>query len=66
VDAWIATADAAGRAYLLPLSSLWDGARLVVATPVSSITGRNLSRGEPVRAGLGELRDVTMIAPHAP
>jgi hypothetical protein len=61
VDAWIASADAAGRAYLLPLSFLWDGAGLVVATPRSSITGRNLSRGEPVRVGVGELRDVTMI-----
>jgi hypothetical protein len=60
-DAWIATADAAGRAYLLPLSFLWDGAGVVVCTPRSSVTARNLSRGERVRVGLGELRDVTMI-----
>lgn len=25
VDAWIASADAEGNAYLLPLSFLWDG-----------------------------------------
>jgi hypothetical protein len=61
VDAWIATADPSGQAYLLPLSFLWDGTGLVVATPLASVTGRNLSRGEPVRAGVGELRDVTMI-----
>jgi len=61
VDAWIATADAAGSGYLLPLSFLWDGAGLIVATPSSSVTGRNLSRGGRVRVGVGELRDVTMI-----
>jgi hypothetical protein len=60
-DAWIASADAEGDAYLLPLSFLWDGAGLVVATPRSSVTGRNLSRGGRVRAGIGQLRDVTMI-----
>jgi general stress protein 26 len=60
-DVWIATADAAGAAYLLPLSFLWDGAGLVVSTPRSSVTGRNLSRGGQIRVGLGELRDVTMI-----
>jgi hypothetical protein len=61
VDAWIATADAAGGGYLLPLSFLWDGAGVIVATPRSSVTGRNLSRGARVRVGLGQLRDVTMI-----
>jgi nitroimidazol reductase NimA-like FMN-containing flavoprotein (pyridoxamine 5'-phosphate oxidase superfamily) len=61
VDAWIASADAGGEAYLVPLSFLWDGTGLVFATPRSSVTGRNLSRGERVRVGLGELRDVTMI-----
>jgi hypothetical protein len=60
-DAWIATADAAGSGYLLPLSFLWDGAGVVVATPRASVTGRNLSRGGRVRAGVGQLRDVTMI-----
>lgn len=60
-DAWIATADPAGNGYLLPLSFLWDGAGVIVSTPRSSPTGRNLSRGGRVRVGLGELRDVTMI-----
>jgi hypothetical protein len=61
VDAWIATADAAGSGYLLPLSFLWDGAGMIVATLRSSVTGRNLSRGARVRVGVGQLRDVTMI-----
>ena len=53
-DAWIASADAEGDAYLLPLSFLWDGAGLVVATPSPSVTGRNLSRGRRVRVGVGQ------------
>jgi len=61
VDAWIASADAEGDAYLLPLSVLWDGAGLIVSTPHSSVTGRNLSRGGRVRVGIGQLRDVTLI-----
>jgi Pyridoxamine 5'-phosphate oxidase len=61
VDAWIASADAEGDAYLLPLSFLWDGAGVIVSTPRSSVTGRNLSRGGRVRVGVGQLRDVTMI-----
>jgi nitroimidazol reductase NimA-like FMN-containing flavoprotein (pyridoxamine 5'-phosphate oxidase superfamily) len=61
VDAWIATADAEGNSYLLPLSFFWDGAGLVISTPRSSVTARNLSRGSRVRVGVGEVRDVTMI-----
>ena len=61
VDAWIASADTEGDAYLLPLSVLWDGASVIVSTPRSSVTGRNLSRGGRVRVGIGQLRDVTMI-----
>jgi nitroimidazol reductase NimA-like FMN-containing flavoprotein (pyridoxamine 5'-phosphate oxidase superfamily) len=61
VDAWVATADAAGNGYLLPLSFLWDGAGMIISTPRSSVTGRNLSRGGQVRVGIGQLRDVTMI-----
>ena len=60
-DAWIATADAAGNAYLLPLSFLWDGVGLIVSTQRSSVTGRNMSRGARVRAGIGMLRDVIII-----
>jgi nitroimidazol reductase NimA-like FMN-containing flavoprotein (pyridoxamine 5'-phosphate oxidase superfamily) len=60
-DAWIATADADGNGYLLPLSFLWDGTGLVVATPRSSVAGRNLARGARLRVAVGDLRDVTMI-----
>lgn len=60
-DVWVATGDAAGNGYLVPLSFLWDGASLIVSTPRSSVTARNLSLGGRVRVGVGDLRDVTMI-----
>jgi Pyridoxamine 5'-phosphate oxidase len=61
VDAWIATADADGNGYLIPLSFLWDGAAVIVATPRDSMTARNLSRAGRMRVGIGQVRDVVMI-----
>jgi hypothetical protein len=61
VDIWIATGSAAGDGYLVPLSFFWDGKGVVISTPRSSVTGRNLGQGGQVRVGAGELRDVTMI-----
>ena len=40
VDLWVASADATGDPYLIPLSYVWDGARLTVSTPRASRTGR--------------------------
>jgi general stress protein 26 len=61
VDVWIATGDAGGDGYLVPLSFFWDGKGVIISTPRSSVTGRNLGQGGRVRVGVGELRDVTMI-----
>ena len=62
VDAWVATADnETGAPYLVPLSFLWDGATLLLATPASSPTGRNLQAGNMVRLGIGPTRDVVLI-----
>lgn len=62
VDAWVATADpATGTAYMIPLSFLWDGRDLYVATPADSPTGRNLSDGQRIRAGIGPTRDVVLL-----
>jgi hypothetical protein len=62
VDAWIATADGdGGTPYLVPLSFLWDGATVLVATSASSPTGRNLARTGKVRLGIGLTRDVVLI-----
>ncbi|CCK25456.1 hypothetical protein BN159_1077 [Streptomyces davaonensis JCM 4913] len=61
-DVWVATASAEGGApYLVPLSFLWDGETLLLATPAASPTGRNLKATGTVRLGLGPTRDVVMI-----
>ena len=62
VDAWVATADGeSGTPYLVPLSFLWDGDTVLVATPASSPTGRNLAGTGKVRLGIGLTRDVVLI-----
>jgi hypothetical protein len=62
VDAWVATADkVSGTPYLVPLSFLWDGITLLLATPASSPTGRNLQASNTVRLGIGPTRDVVLM-----
>ncbi|MGW0188863.1 pyridoxamine 5'-phosphate oxidase family protein [Streptomyces sp. NPDC003362] len=62
VDVWVATADGEhGLPYLVPLSFLWDGATLLLATPADSPTGRNLATTGVVRLGIGPTRDVVMV-----
>jgi hypothetical protein len=61
VDVWVATASPDGGPYLVPLSFDWDGETLMLATPATSPTGRNLAAARTVRLGLGPTRDVVMI-----
>ena len=62
IDAWVATADAgSGTPYLVPLSFLWDGATMLIATPASSPTSRNLLATGKVRLGIGPTRDLVLI-----
>jgi hypothetical protein len=62
IDAWVATADGdSGTPYLVPLSFLWDGGALLIATPEASPTGRNLRATGKVRLGIGPTRDVVLI-----
>ena len=62
VDAWVATADpGSGSPYLVPLSFLWDGTTLLIATPASSPTSRNLQSTGKVRLGIGPTRDLVLI-----
>lgn len=62
VDAWVATADPAWQTpYLIPLSFLWDGQTLLIATPGRSSSGRNLQATGRVRLGIGPTRDVILI-----
>lgn len=61
-DVWVATADAAGGVpFLVPLSFRWDGSTLLLATPATSPTGRNLTVTGRTRLGIGPTRDVVMI-----
>jgi hypothetical protein len=61
VDLWVASADGAGRAYLIPLSYYWDGSHLTIATPRASRTARNLMHAGWARVALGPTRDVVII-----
>jgi len=62
VDAWVASADPAdGTPYLVPLSFLWDGGTLLIATPSASPTSRNLQATGKARLGIGPTRDVVLI-----
>jgi hypothetical protein len=62
VDAWVATAgEEGGSPYLVPLSFLWNGETLLIATPSSSPTSRNLLASGKVRLGIGPTRDVLLI-----
>jgi general stress protein 26 len=61
IDAWVASASAAGDAYLIPLSYLRDGATMTLSTPEASLTGRNLRASGWVRLAVGPTRDVVMI-----
>ena len=61
IDAWVATADSAGRPYLIPLSFLWDGTDLWLSTAASSPTGRNLRDNGLLRLTLGLTRDVVLV-----
>lgn len=42
-DVWVASASPDAVPYLVPLSYVWDGTRLTLATPEASPTGRNLA-----------------------
>jgi len=62
VDLWVATADpGTGEPYLVPLSFLWDGETLLLSTPASSPTARNLVATGRARLALGETRDVVLV-----
>lgn len=60
-DAWVATASADGEAHLVPLSFWWDDGTLVMSTPGTSVTARNLAASGAVRLAVGPTRDVVMI-----
>jgi hypothetical protein len=61
-DAWVATADpGSGTPHMVPLSFLWDGTTVLIATPAASPTSINLQASGMVRLGIGPTRDVVLI-----
>jgi Pyridoxamine 5'-phosphate oxidase len=60
-DAWVASADRDGNAYLVPLSFLWDGVAITVTTPEASRTARNLRASGKARLAIGPTRDVVLV-----
>jgi hypothetical protein len=61
IDAWVATASAAGAPHLVPLSLAWVDERVVIAVEESSLSARNLAASGLTRLGLGPSRDVVML-----
>jgi hypothetical protein len=62
VDCWVASAGpSSGIPYLVPLSFLWDGASLLIATASSTPTSRNMQETGRVRLGIGPTRDVIIV-----
>lgn len=61
IDCWVASATADGDAYLIPLSFYWTGTDLILATPASSRTARDLQRVGRARVALAPTRDVVLI-----
>jgi hypothetical protein len=60
-DVWVATADAAGQAHLVPLSLWWDGETVTVTTTASAPTARNAAASGQARVAVGTTRDVVVI-----
>ncbi|QEV22067.1 pyridoxamine 5'-phosphate oxidase family protein [Streptomyces alboniger] len=61
IDVWVASASPGGAPHLVPLSFDWDGETLLLATPLDSPTGGNLTATRTARLALGRTRDVTTI-----
>jgi hypothetical protein len=58
---WVATASDKGVPHMIPLSLGWDGAHILVATPLESPTARNALGSGRVRASLDSASDVVII-----
>ena len=61
VDCWVTSASARGEAYLIPLSYVWYGQQIIMATLANSLTVRNLRRAGNCRVALDGTRDVVLV-----
>ncbi|KPC63882.1 pyridoxamine 5'-phosphate oxidase family protein [Streptomyces chattanoogensis] len=60
-DAWVSSASADGAPCLVPLSFVWHGERLLMATKSANPTARNLRDNGVCRIALGPTRDVVLL-----
>lgn len=60
-DAWVSTASADGVPTLVPLSFVWDGGTLLMATRRTNPTAVNVTPDGRARIALGHTRDVVLI-----
>ncbi|MDQ0796432.1 pyridoxamine 5'-phosphate oxidase family protein [Streptomyces sp. B1I3] len=60
-DAWVATASHDGVPCLVPLSFVWDGETLLLATRRTNPTAVNVTPSGEIRVSLGHTRDVVLI-----
>ncbi len=60
-DIWVATADADGVPYLVPLWFVWHEEAVWMSTRLTDPTGRNLREGRRARLAFGHTQDVVLI-----
>jgi hypothetical protein len=60
-NVWVATAGPDGSPHLVPLSLVWDGTRVLVATPTATPTVRNAVASGRARLALDSADDVVLI-----
>lgn len=61
IDCWVASADEAGNAHLVPFSYAWLDETVVLAMPPANRTAVNLLRSGVARLALDGTRDVVLI-----
>src|SRR3954447_20109317 len=61
VDAWVATASAAGKPYVVPLSFYWSADAMIVTTMRSSQTSRNFAGTGRACAAIGQTRGQVVV-----
>lgn len=64
-NVWVATASRDGVPHLVPLSLAWDGERIVLVTPTTTPTARNIRATGKARASLDDADDVVVIQARA-
>jgi hypothetical protein len=61
IDCWVASADEAGNAHLVPFSYAWLDDSVVIAMPPANRTAVNLLRAGVARIALDGTRDVVLV-----